>query len=388
MPTPAVNLALNVPAPLHTTWWDGSEHTYINAVTAVRQARPPSVSNPRRADNTRAPRSYWSRWQRAKSSEGEIISLDAWGAKTVVRGAVCIDLPYEFPSAEDADGLLSNCRHKALSKGTEKSMQLNAALAQARDTARMVGSASSTLARGIDSLMAGPKGLARRFGRMANWRKAPDSYLEYLYGWSPLADDVANAFDQLNEYKNREFGYAFTLRAAQNGVDARSELRYAQTSGNGGVPIVNWDLHREIGVRVGYTFVLPAWFVQQTPTIAPFSTYHELTRWSFVLDWFLPIGNWIGAMESAQFAPHFKEGFEVYRIQDTWTVNSFLATDPWGTKHQGSSNAEVVSGTMARSAIWNFPWSVLEPPTFRPLPGIQQAAQGLALLTQVFKRWQ
>ena len=189
---------------------------------------------------------------------------------------------------------------------------------------------------------------------------------------------------------NREFGYGFTCRAGRKDQEERTEDRYVQTWGNGQVRSVTWHLQRTVFTRVGYTFFLPDWFIQQTPTIAPFSTAYELTRYSFVLDWFLPIGQWLSAMESAQFSPFFREGFETVMIQDEWRPLSFdMAKRPFEYHiTSGWSDAWVKSGCLRRSAVWSYPWSVLTPPSFKKLPGLQQAAQGLALLTQAFKRWQ
>lgn len=268
-------------------------------------------------------------------------------------------------------------------------MQFNAAMAQAGDTAKLVGKASSAFAHGLDKIMGGKKGLFGNLGPMSHWKELPDAYLAYLYGVAPLADDVANAFETLNEFKNREFGYGFTCRAGRKDQEERTEDRYVQTWGNGQVRSVTWHLQRTIFTRVGYTFFLPDWFIQQTPTIAPFSTAYELTRYSFVLDWFLPIGQWLSAMESAQFSPFFREGFESVMIQDEWRPLSFDTTKHPFEYHitSGWSDAWVKSGCVRRSAIWSYPWSVLTPPSFKKLPGLQQAAQGLALLTQAFKRW-
>ncbi len=364
---------------------------YLKQITVDQRYRPKSVSNPIRADGTRSP-GYWDNsWQQADSVNGFIdYQYRNQDYHTQVTGCVVSDLPYAIPHPSDFSAYMAKTRQKALAESTEKSMQLNAFLAQAGSTGKMVGDAARTFAKGLDNLMQGPKGLFRRFGRMANWRKTPDSYLEYLYGWRPLGEDVSNAFDQLNNFRNRGMGYEMRLKASDQDRDVLTYLGSSVSHGNGAwADKVRWQCNREIITKAGYTFVLPDWFTQQTPTIAPYSTLWELTPYSFVGDWVIPIGNWIGAMESAQFAPHYKWGYETLMIRDTWSIVGFdtraSSSTFWITS--GKSDAYVRSGCMKRTAVMSYPWDHLPPPTLTKLPGLQQGAQGLALLTQAFKRW-
>lgn len=392
MPTPAVNLTRTVNATTTGSQPGKPDNTYLTAITVSRRVRPASVNHPRRADNTRPPGPWSGSWSTATPVTG----LTTWqyarqtGNTASVRGMVVGDLPYAIPIPSAFTKYTNAARQKALAQATEKDMQLNAALAQANSTGRMVGNAASTFAHGLNSLMQGPKGLLKRFGRMANWKKTPDSYLEYLYGWRPLGDDVSNAFDKLNDLMSRKFGYSMIVHGA---VSDREELTYigsAKTHGGGNWSnSVIWGGNRKIVARAGYRFDLPQWFVEQTPTIAPYSTAWELTPYSFVADWVVPIGNWIGSMEAAQFAPHFKEGWEVIYVQDEWSIRQFNTTASpstwWITS--GSSKTSITNGCMSRTALTSYPWGSLPPPTLTKLPGIQQGAQGLALLTQAFKRW-
>jgi hypothetical protein len=105
---------------------------------------------------------------------------------------------------------------------------------------------------------------------------------------------------------------------------------------------------------------------------------------SFVLDWFVPIGNWIGAMESAQFSPFFVEGWETAWMKDVYT--DIRSTSSNSTvKLQATGSLE--KGRMSRAYLLSYPSSILTRPAVNPLPSWSKAAQGLSLLTQAFKRW-
>lgn len=389
MTTPAVNRSVSVRKATTARRVDGTTQTYLQTITASRRTRPASVKSPVRSDGTRAPRGWQGTWSQCWSSEGFIDYQYSGGSHASVSGCVVRELPYDIPNPSSFSAYVAATRQKALSQSTSKDMQFNAAMAQASSTGRMIGKASTNLAHGINNLMQGPKGLARTAGKFSQWRKAPSAYLEYLYGWRPLAEDVSNAFDKLNDYKNRNMGYEMRVQAANIDRIPLYRTLAAITPGNGGTSNkAVWRGTREVITRAGYIFRLPDWFVQNTPIISPYSTAWELTPWSFVADWVLPIGNWIGSMESAQFAPHFKEGFETIMIQDRWSVSEFdtsVTSSPWITS--GRSNARCLNGALARAAVTSYPWNHLPPPTLAKLPGLQQGAQGLALLTQVLQRW-
>lgn len=391
MPTPAVNRNRSATRSVRAREPGQPERTYTKTITVDRRTRPKSVSQPVRADGTRSPGNWTGTWSKADSRDGFIDYQYAnQDYHTSVSGCVVRDLPYALPHPSDFSQYMARTRQKALAQATEKNMQLNAFLAQAGSTGKMVGNAARRFADGLNDLMQGPKGLAKKYGRIANWRKTPGAYLEYLYGWRPLGEDVANAFDLLNDFKNRGMGYEMRVSSGNRDRDVLSYLGKAVTHGNGDwSDSVRWINDREIITQAGYVFALPRWFVEQTPTIAPWSTAWEIFPYSFVVDWALPIGNWIGAMESAQFAPHFKEGFETIMVRDNWSVQGFnrspSSSTYWITS--GKSNAWVKSGCIQRSAITSYPWNHLPPPTLAKLPGLQQGAQGLALLTQAFKRW-
>jgi hypothetical protein len=281
------------------------------------------------------------------------------------------------------DPLLRNARLKALAKVTSDTAQFNAALAQANDTLKLAASFSTEAANQLDNLMSGPKGLAKKLGKLSSWKKIPDRYLAYLYGIAPLADDLENATTQLVRYKVQGFDMALVLKATEKRTET---VTFPVNLHNGSSGYTSGEISglRHMQARVGYLFNVPSWYLDQAPIVAPFSTAYELTRMSFVLDWFVPIGNWIGAMESAQFSPFFVEGWETAWMKDVYT--DIRSTSSNSTvKLQATGSLE--KGRMSRAYLLSYPSSILTRPAVNPLPSWSKAAQGLSLLTQAFKRW-
>ena len=155
---------------------------------------------------------------------------------------------------------------------------------------------------------------------------------------------------------------------------------------------VGYDsLHAEIPytgtsfARCAYRFDLPEDFLSDVPVVSPFSTLYELMPYSFVLDWFVPIGDWFGALEAAQWSPYFVEGWELYGARETFTSPTFVygPTDWRELAGHATFNAEAFR--YARSVVSSFP--SLPGVAINPSLGLSRVSQGLSLLTQVFQRW-
>jgi hypothetical protein len=136
--------------------------------------------------------------------------------------------------------------------------------------------------------------------------------------------------------------------------------------------------------RVGYRFDVPSWYLDQAPVVTPFSTLYEWTKLSFVVDWIVPMGNYIGALESAQFSPFFKEGWETRYIQETINDVQYGGSNRSGSL---SVKGELIEGTMQRVKVNVYPSSILTMPALNPIPTWPKAAVAFSLLTQAIQRW-
>lgn len=393
MPTPAVNLSLSSLRTVTTKDGIKPPVSRVVALPVLRNVRPASSSNKRRADRTRAPGNWSHDWYLGYYTPGVARFVAIGSSYTSSSEGYCLSPRSAYIPASPVIGSESMQRamQKALSGVTASQMQLNAALAQANSTGRMIGKASSHLAHGLDSAMRDPR---KALPRLSSWKKIPDAFLEYLYGWRPLSEDVDNAFRELNRLRHEGMGYAMTVKGSdrvdQGFLDSQV-LRPALNAGYGGGS-KSIMVQRSILSRCGFTFSLPDWFMERTPTpVSPFSTGYELTRWSFVVDWFVPLGNWVGAMESAQYAPFFKEGWTSQIIRDKLRSLALESLPPSPGRTictSCSASYKGNAGSMRRTKVTQYPWGASLPPTaMKPLPGIQQAAQGLALLSQTLQRW-
>jgi len=186
-------------------------------------------------------------------------------------------------------------------------------LAEAHKTASMVAQSATKMVKAILDLRKGHLGdfmktlglatnisevrafrnRARRFrasgGDMRQF--AANTWLEYSYGWKPLIQDVYAQAENLSQILLSNENVLCTIRSS-----ARTQRTYNETITPNGL----WQHRKEVTTtrRVRYTvrYAIPNGansvgnvFGLQNPALVAW----ELVPFSFVADWFLPIGNFL-----------------------------------------------------------------------------------------------
>lgn len=124
-----------------------------------------------------------------------------------------------------------------------------------------------------------------------NMAKFPEWWLEYQYGWKPLMSDVHSAMSQVSMHQQ-----ANHYRIKYDGVGSEPGIGVGQTrnlaAGTGTVR-VDVTLRERAKCVVYYelnTSVLST--LESLGLINPINLVWERVPWSFVVDWFLPLGQW------------------------------------------------------------------------------------------------
>jgi hypothetical protein len=246
------------------------------------------------------------------------------------------------------------------------------------DTMETIAEAGRAVARRDPKGIAKALGLTKRGPGGRAWNKlAPmNRWLEYQYAWSPLLNDVYGAQDAL--LKEPRNSMRFTVRSKQSDRDPVS-----QTGENLGSCPVKWTGHKKAECKVSLTYI-PS--VSMWNTIAscgltnPLLLQWELVPFSFVADWFIPIGNWLNAMDATA-------GFEFYAGSRTHYCEAILEA---GDLTLSGARSVGVRG-FSRNVIFNryvygsSPFPTL--PSFRPpwaVNGANRFANAMSLLTTVF----
>lgn len=204
-------------------------------------------------------------------------------------------------------------------------------------------------------------------------RELSARWLELQYGWMPVVKDMYGAAEALAQQLNNP--YIQTYRARM-----RKKLVMTPVSSN----ITNKKAYSAIGFDRGQLIarVKEVNVPQLNGLVDPSSVLWELTPWSFVVDWAIPIGNYLQARGLAQSVTGTfittLSTIEYFKC-DSVAVGNFQSMDePFWYRYYKLSGTRTVSTSLSTPR-----------PRVKPLGEIlswKRAANALALLNQVVRR--
>lgn len=222
--------------------------------------------------------------------------------------------------------------------------------------------------------------LNRGFGK--NQSKAiANGWLELQYGWKPLLQDVygsaeavANAIAdtgppvvRVSGRRRVDRGFNETIKIPQE-IDCYLETEIDYTAKY----VVYFRLGNEVlkvGTALGLTNpALIAW---------------ELLPYSFVIDWFVPIGNWLSSLDATNGCVFEKGSFTTFvrtRQSYLWAGSVQRTSD----KKIGKARAYHEWVDVDRIPLSGFPSARF--PSFKNPLSLDHALNAMALLTQSFKK--
>lgn len=222
-----------------------------------------------------------------------------------------------IPGANSA--LERRATSSALLKLKNQSINFGVAFGEYKETAELVSSVATRIAKGVRAFRnKNPRSwgqvVKNQTSAAINGRKGsprgsgiPNAWLELQYGWNPLMSDVNSAASSLSS--SASSGHPFRCH-----VKGRAKNDLSSTSWGTASSAANSGLLR---VRSGQEFCLVrADYELASPLLAtisslgltnPLEIVWELVPYSFVVDWFLPVGNWLSTMD-ADFGWRFLGG--------------------------------------------------------------------------------
>lgn len=349
-----------------------------------RQQRPQSKSIALRGDRTRPPGPWFHEGLNSSGPLGSYIMGDrtAPGWERLVQGCLVDPLGYDQRPSTNSN-LTSQAVFKAVQQVKGGKVNLGVALAEARQTATLLGSTATGIARDIDRMMSGKRGLAETFGKMASWKKIPERYLEACYGWTPLLNDILGSAEAIASAQTAGMTFNLSVKGT-----ASEDLEFIKDYGT------NVVLSRYVGsvkrvTSCSMNYYLPGYLLPLLSSLGltnPFEVAWEKVPYSFVLDWMLPIGPWLGTLDAQSYL-QFREG----------SITEFVrCRASAGVRAANTALVPVKSIDVLRPGSYRYyymrrvlmpgPPTVDFPRLKNPL-NLDKASKGLALLTQVFKRW-
>lgn len=248
---------------------------------------------------------------------------------------------------------------------TVKDQKVNLAqsLAEYRQTQNMFVSNANAIGNALRAARRGWwKDAAKHLGLTPRQSRGTVSnrWLEMQYGWMPLIQDLHGSVEELQAALQRPRTRKVTCKVKSN--DRVKIENYQDPYGNTTYIEEEW----KYSVRVN------AWLQQESLAAVrlglanPIDLAWELLPYSFVIDWFIPIGDWLNSLDA---------GVGVTRIYGTATTRVYhIAINSWGSQY-------VRKEEYSRSVIDGLPSPPL--PRWEPSVGYKRVANALSLLSQL-----
>lgn len=256
---------------------------------------------------------------------------------------------YPFTFSGDGADLLSEKNQaitECLLKLKEDKVQLGQFLAEAKQSVNMLADSAHKLFS-LLLLIKRKQWPKRPSGQQVFGVNAANLYLQWKYGWAPLCSDLKRLFDDAqNDTKSRPL----VLKASRNIKShwtSSSDVQYW----DGRFQQVKATNTCQVMAKVKSSFLDNA---NSYGLINPLSLGWELIPFSFVVDWAMPIGNFLEAL-SAPAGLDFLTGFTGQRLEGTIEANRKLNSG-WKGKQQSVSVDAFYYG---RTALIQFPFPQL-----------------------------
>jgi len=259
------------------------------------------------------PTSYIAEWANYHSSTGRV-ELAGLGANRGITRFKDIgapeDLAYRFNPTNFStppSWVWNKLEIKALNKLRNSDVDFGVMLAEANETADLFTTNTRRIARRVELFKDKHLDLfekAKRFSGTRHWRQVPNLWLENAYGWTPLLQDLYGACSALEKRNQTQKSY---VRVA-----ASTKYPYKDTRGANFGQGITVDLSVEVLMecKVLLFYQLNSYLLAKLSSLGlanPASIVWEKLRYSFVIDWLVPVGNWISAL-GGDFGYNFVSG--------------------------------------------------------------------------------
>lgn len=198
-------------------------------------------------------------------------------------------------------GIINRAEQKALEKLKSQDFHLGNFLAEGKRTINLVASGSTTIANavlGFRRRYPGDWDLVRAWqsGNLPRhlWCKIPQKWLELQYGWIPLMSDIFGAAHHLSKTSRKEIPFI----VVKSTVKDKDLLLKTHPGRSLNCAARAWfEVQQKVGVQLTYKLNSPILAeLSSLGLINPAEIIWELTRYSFVVDWFLPVGAWLSSL--------------------------------------------------------------------------------------------
>lgn len=302
------------------------------------------------------------------------------------------------PDADDRQDAIDKTSARILDKLKGQKVNVAQAFAERKQTADLIANSAKKIASSIIALKKGnfraaaralavPPSRRKSEGFTRNYKNDPNkaissAWLELQYGWKPLLSDIYGSAEWLAQKNSREVRQKVSTRISREYVvSERAPL------GSGyDADVVTSSLTR-------YDESVVVWFSTTGAELAslkeagitnPALLAWELLPYSFVVDWFLPVGSYLSSLDST-LGLSFQKGSRTYFVSG----NGFQRIEALNRRGANSITTANIRSSVNwticnRTPLSGFP--SINFPSFKNPFSFTHAANAIALLRMAFSK--
>jgi hypothetical protein len=222
-------------------------------------------------------------------------------------------------------------------------------------------------------------------GNPSRTKSLASNWLEFQYGWKPLLNDVDESMRLLSNYMIGSTGSQWVTGSSNQ---VRSEV----------IPLFDIPGGKKIGHEFCSTFYSSRYgiefkidnsttsFLSQLGFTSPVNLVWELLPYSFVVDWFLPVGEFLNSFSAGEgllFVKGYQTNFGRRHSQIYCYYDGPMAISPV-THRRFYANTSRESVALNRTKLTS--WPVQSFPQFKNPFSTTHVANALALMRTAFRR--
>jgi hypothetical protein len=296
---------------------------------------------------------------------------------------------------------LPYAQFKALRKLIEKAESNIAAnlaqdFAQIGQTTRLIANTATRLRKSIVALKKGniPGAIDQLWrGHMPRYRgKGPSigksvasNWLELQYGWKPLINDVRESMEALKRLNSSSSPLVrrVTASATVESTVTSPIMHRVITSSRAGTHTVVTQTRAKYVLRYKIDDKLKA-FLAQTGFTNPINLGWEIVPFSFVVDWFLPIGPYLETLSSWDGLVFLEGSFSRFTRGSATSAVDFTGSAN-GINYEDRGRFRRQTILLNRERLTSFPTAQLPTSVKNGLASVTHATNALALLRAAFR---
>lgn len=278
--------------------------------------------------------------------------------------------------------LINRTVAEALLKVKDTNLNLGATLAEMKQTVSMVARAMTAILAAYRAVRRGDISyaieiLGGKTRTLDNSLKDPHTaWLAMQYGWRPLISDIYAGIELVNNGLRGKNALFSVTRTITQSID---KMAFIAGGVDTGYNNVSGEAFASCQVKLFGCVTSNVYYAQALGLTNPAAVAWELVPYSFVLDWLVPVGNWLQSLD-ATFGVSFVGG---HRTDKVWsevesTVHPVRNSIDWNFRgHLPRFKQRIVA--MSRTAYTQWPWAF--PYWVNPL-SVSHTASAIALLAQ------